>query len=263
MLNFKYLETMLNKNIYYIGCSLMIALVAFSCKKQGNKFDDARSANVIMVNASPNNPAIPIRFYVDKGRFSLSAIAYLRTSVDMTVSGAPIYLPVLSGSKLIEIRPDVDQNNVLASSNFNIEENKNYTFFAFDTLQNNQIKLLRLTDDVEPIVPSPMCKVRFVNLAPKSPVLDVTILRTGVTPADSVTFTNKPYVGNSVVDESALSMFTDARAGAYSIKLKVSGTQTVVATFGPANLLDGRTYTLYATGGAKGNALTVRSLRHS
>ncbi|HPH99482.1 MAG TPA: DUF4397 domain-containing protein [Chitinophagaceae bacterium] len=251
-----------NKNVHYTFLVLSSSILLFACKKEGNKITDAQSANVIVVHAVPNTPAIPIQVYIDNGKLSTAALAYLSKSTPNGISGGPLYLPVLAGTRMLDIRPDADQNSKLVSLTTNLYEDKNYTFFAYDTLNNNQTRLLKLTDDLTPPADASMCKVRFLHLAPAAPNLDITILRTSATPADSITFTAQSYIGSSAFSETALSVFTLVKGGSYTVKLKLAGTQTVVKSFTGFDLANGKTYSLYAAGGVKGTALTVKSIRN-
>jgi hypothetical protein len=103
--------------------------------------------------------------------------------------------------------------------------------------------------------------VRFLHLAPLAPAVDITLLRTSPS-TDSVTLTNRSYLG-ATPNATALSAFAPIPGGTYTIRVKLPGTQTVVATFAlGTNLSSGRIVTLAATGTARGQALGAMVLRH-
>jgi len=100
------------------------------------------------------------------------------------------------------------------------------------------LRAVQLTDDLT--VPSGTnVHVRFLHLAPLAPAVDITLLRTSPS-TDSVTLTNRSYLG-ATPNATALSAFAPIPGGTYTIRVKLPGTQTVVATFPlGTNLSSGR-----------------------
>jgi len=111
---------------------------------------------------------------------------------------------------------------------------------------------------------SPNSKVRFLNLSPKSPALDVWFIRrVGAVAKDSLkVFAAVPSLSSvATPDATALSTYTDVAAnqaaGAagpgslvtdYIIRLKLANTTTTVFSTTATTLVNGRTYTFFARG---------------
>jgi hypothetical protein len=94
-----------------------------------------------------------------------------------------------------------------------------------------------------------------------APAVDLTLVRNAATP-DSVTLTNRTYLGASP-NATSLSAFTPIPGGSYILRVKLAGTQTVVAAFSlGTTLTSGRIITLAAIGTARGQALSAMALRH-
>jgi uncharacterized membrane protein len=266
---------MIMKKIFAMA---LISLAFFSaCKKAFEQPADYSS--VAVIQASPvvvqtqTTPTDTLHVFVDTMRYNATGMTY------NTNSG---YLPVLSGSKTINIRRGINSTytNYVNSFTYNFEVGKAQTFVVYDTATSStgQAKLLRLKDDLT-LPAANMSHVRFLHLAPNGPAVDVTLVRTSVAPTgtpvlspfDSVTITNKSYVG-ATPNEDALSAFTPVPRGTlYTVKVKTAGTQTVLTSFTlnltqsqttGSDVNQGRIVTLYVTGTAKGRSLAPGFFRH-
>ncbi|MBD0277978.1 MAG: DUF4397 domain-containing protein [Flavisolibacter sp.] len=242
-----------------LGIILIIGFIA-GCGKE-NKYSNDFSA-VAFINASPGSPAINV--FVDTMQQTAAGIAYRSNSG---------YLNVQPGTRAIELSATTNfvTSKHVQSPTEVFEPNTASTYFIYDTTtaSNQQLKTLRLNDDLSvPALGS--IKVRFVPLAINAPAVDVTFLRTSASTPDSVTITNRSYVGAnpSAATIQALSAFTTIPAGAYTVKLKAAGTQNVLASapFTLAQLTGTGNQvgivTFYSAGTAKGQALGVSVFRH-
>lgn len=240
------------------------SLVIISCGKVKDYSNDFSSA--AFINATPFStpaPGIPttnLRIFVD---------TLQKTSSNVVYTGSSGYLSIAPGTRKIEVRSSLDLlTNYAVSATENFITNTASSFFIYDTIDNatGRVKLLRLNDTLT-IPPTGFIKVRFVPLAVNAPVMDVTFLRTTVTPNDSITFFNRAYVGSNP-NISALSAFTTIPIGSYSIKLKSAGTQTVllIQPLSLTNLTGTGNITgissIFATGTAKGQPLRIGLFRH-
>jgi hypothetical protein len=244
-------------NMKNIISLFIIGSLLVSCSKENTFSNDF--ASVVFINAAPATPAAGFTVYVDTVAQSAS-IAY-RSNTG--------YLSVRPGARNIELSGTVNFQSVkfVDAVETNFETNTASTVFVYDTLSaaNPKFKTLRLADDLS-LPATGNVKVRFVPLAVKGAPVDVTFLRTSVTPNDSVTLTNRSYVGaNPGAAVQALSAFTTIPLGSYTVKLKPTGTQTVAAS-ATANL-NGTTgfagiYTFYSTGTAQGQPLALSSFNH-
>jgi hypothetical protein len=262
---FKTLKMIMKKILSIV---LLAAVFLPACKKA---FEQPTAwSSVAVIQASPTVVQTPtvrtdtLQFFVDTMRLNSNNITYNTNTT---------YLPIRSGTKNINIRRGVNSSftDYVPSFSYNFERGMAYSFFVYDTTTSatGQAKVLRLKDDLT-LPPAGTSKVRFLHLAPNAPAVDVTLVRTSITPNDSVTISGRSYVSGTP-DENALSAFTNIPRGVYTARVKLAGTQTVVlstattlltATATGADVSEGRIVTLYATGSAKGRPLTVGSFRH-
>ena len=219
-----------------------------------------------LANPLPGMPTTNMRVFVDNRQLTGSNVVY-------TGAAAPSYLSVAPGVKKIEVRSSLDLvTNFAISATENFVSNTASTFFVYDTLDNTtgRARLLRLNDTLT-VPPAGFIKVRFVPVAVNAPAMDVTLVRTGVTPADSITFFNQTYVGSNPPAGTiqALSAFRTIPIGAYTVRLKAAGTQTLLIAplalsltnlTGTGNLTG--INTLFVTGTAKAQPLRIGLFRN-
>jgi hypothetical protein len=252
-------------NILTIGSAFLFA----SCDKEATELTAQSSAAVAFIHAAPTPPhaagtaAPAVDILID----DLLSNGSRRLSFGLVSAGGGVgnggaYMPITPGSRTIKISPDSGKTNFI-NATLQFEAKKAYTVVAYDTLAASGSRTLRavqLTDDLT--VPSGTnVHVRFLHLAPLAPAVDITLLRTSPS-TDSVTLSNRSYLG-ATPNASALSAFAPIPGGTYTIRVKLPGTQTVVASFAlGANLSSGRIVTLAATGTARGQALGAMVLRH-
>ena len=236
--------------------AILITFAFFtSCKKALEQPADWSSMAVIHASpVSTSTPTDTLHVFVDTMRYNSTGITYNTNSN---------YLPVLAGSRKIDIRRGANNAslNYVSSFTYTFERAQAYSFFVYDTTTSNTgtAKVLRLKDDLT-LPTGTNTQVRFLHLAPKGGAVDVTLLRTSATPKDSITITNSSYVGADP-NMDALSKFTSIPGGTYTAKVKLAGTQTVTLISDIA-LNSGRIVTIYITGTAKGRPLAVGSFRH-
>lgn len=251
------------------GFALTSIVIATSCKE---KFEQPGAfSSFAVIQASPTAttpPSDTLNAFVEDAKYTSSGIVYLGTSFGP-------YLPVASGNHTINIRRGADAASSLYVSPFtqDFAPGSIYSFFIYDTTASatGQAKVLKLRDTLTLPATTPVAqsKFRFLHLAPNQAPVDVTFLRTSVTPNDSVTFSGRAYAG-ATPNETTLAAFTSVPKGAYTIKIKNAGTQTVVtsasitttAAINGADITQGPIYTFFITGTAKGRALTLRSFKH-
>jgi hypothetical protein len=248
------------KNLRLPILVVALSVLGSACKKEGIEIENVAAANVAVINAAPGTPALNV--YIDTAKHNATTVAYLGTT-SQTASGL-IYNPVLSGNRLVDVRSSTATAPApaLVSKTYDFQAGNNYSVFVYDTI--GMLKMLRLRDDLTAPPDSNSAHIRFVNLSPATTAanFDITFLRTA-TPADSVTMTNKAYVGGMAnPDETAMSAFTRVPAGTYTVKLKQPGTQTVITTFTSIAIGRGRVLTLFTTGGVKATSVSLRTFRH-
>jgi len=252
-------------NILTIGSAILFA----SCEKEALELTAQSSASVAFIHAAPTLPpqagaATPaVDILIDNLLSNGSRrLTFGTVSAGGGVGNGGAYMPITPGSRSIKISPDSGRTNFIDAT-LQFEALKAYTVVAYDTLAASGARTLRavqLTDDLT-VPTGTNVHVRFLHLAPLAPAVDITLLRTSPS-LDSVTLSNRTYLG-ATPNATALSAFAPIPGGTYTIRVKLPGTQTVVATFAlGTNLSSGRIVTLAATGTARGQALGAMLLRH-
>ncbi|HEX8461594.1 MAG TPA: DUF4397 domain-containing protein [Segetibacter sp.] len=237
---------------------LLLAVLLCGCGKEIKYSNDF--ASVAIVNASPATPATGFIVYVDT--MSQTAVLAYRSNTG--------YLSVKPGTRNVDFKNVINFQTVrFGQFSADFATNTASTIFVYDTATatNNTLKTLRLSDDLT-LPATGMVKVRVVPLAVNQGPVDFTFLRTSAIPNDSVTVANKNYVGASPNDAAiqALSAFsTTLPLGSYTIKAKVAGAQTVLAS--STATLNGTTgfygiYSIYLTGGSQRLPLGVSLVNH-
>lgn len=245
-------------NIILIGVGLFFA----SCEKQALELTAQSSATMAFIHAAPGAPTVDVLVddLLSNGSRRLS---YGAVSAGGGTGNGGAYLPIAPGSRTIKVSPDSGKTNVINAS-LQFDALKAYTVVAYDTLLASGTPTLRavqLTDDLT-VPTGTNVHVRFLHLAPLAPAVDLTLLRTSAATPDSVTLTNRTYLG-ATPNAAALSTFAPIPGGTYTLRVKLAGTQTVVATFNLGTTLSsGRIVTLAAIGTARGVALGAMALRH-
>jgi hypothetical protein len=210
------------------------------------------------INASMGSPALEI--LEDTTKKHAGSIA---------AGGWSNYLGFVPGSKVTNIRRADKMTNV-ASNTYSYNVGQANTVLIYDTLVvdavgalTGTLRLARLNDDLT-LPASGRSHVRFAHVAQNAPAVDVTLLRTSVTPNDSVTIFNRAYIGSSPSDAviTASSTFSSLPAGVYSVKIKLAGTQTLARAAQNFTLLSGGIYTMLAVGTARNVPLQAVNFRN-
>ncbi|MFL5740905.1 MAG: DUF4397 domain-containing protein [Flavisolibacter sp.] len=210
-------------------------------------------ASFAVTNVAPGSPTVDV--LVDGKVTSANRLSYGSTTI--SVPGATtIYLPVMAGTRQIKFSTDSGKVNNLVDVAGNFEVGKSYTYVILDTPVNGKLKNIRLNDELT-LPTSGNVRVRVVHAAPATGTVDVTLLR--ASGPDSVTLGGLSYVGAvSNPDVAALSKFSSAPGGSYTVKVKQPGTQTVLLQ-SALTLTAGRIYTIFVRGGAQSQPLSIAS----
>ena len=236
-------------------------LLLASCEKEALELDPSASASMAYIHAAPGAPTIDVLVdgIVANGARSIS---FQQASLSGGSGNGQAYLPIQEGTRNIKISPDSGKINVV-NQDLAFGLNKYYTMVVYDTLAASGTPTLRSVrfEDNLALPAAGNTHVRFFHLAPLAPAVDVTLLRTSVTPNDSVTISNRSYFGAN--PNTSVGEFTPVPGGSYTLRVKLAGTQTVVfaASLG-TNLNAGRIFTLAATGTARSAPLGAMIVRH-
>jgi len=211
-------------NLAAAGLFALAALPLASCGNDSNSNPVAPTpgANVMVVHASPNAPAVDL--LVD-GTVAGSGLAFPSNTA---------YLPLAAGSHNVKVNVTGTSTTVI-NANVDLTSGTNYTVFACDSV--SKITPLVLTDDLTAPA-SGKAHVRFVHLSPNAPAVDV------AAQGGPVLFANTAFKGYS--------SFTPVAAGTYDLEVRLAGTSTVVLPLPGITLQAGKIYTVFAKGFAGG-----------
>lgn len=216
----------MKKSALYLVAVLMMGLVIISAACSKKK--DVGSGLLMIVNASPAFG--PVDVNIDSKLVSGAGLAS---------PGNTPYTPILEGSHEVRVLAVGGTTN-LASLTLTTIANANQSLYIYDrpgSLQQFAV------EDQYTTPTAGQCNVRFFNLAPSTPQLDIGIL-------NGATFT--PLYTNRVFEVSSNAatnaVFTSMAAGTYNFDMRVSGTGASIATANNVVLQSGKTYTIYARG---------------
>jgi len=202
----------------YILLALFITSFLGACKK-GN----SSNANVLLYNASWSLPAVSA--YWNGNNIMANALAQGQSS---GTSQAP-YLQVPAGTSLVTLKAGTD---TLVDKNIYAPVAGGNSFLFFDTsMSKAPARVLQLTDDLTP-PDTARIKYRFINFSPDTSVIADLWLVNGST--DSLKIKSSIVFVGSTVTASGLPAFEvpdfKYRGQAYTIKIKRSGTDMVLAS---------------------------------
>jgi hypothetical protein len=213
-------------------------------------------AYVSFTNA--NASAKIVNLYVDNVQLNNAA----PVAVNGTVTGT--YLGVFPGDRLLEVKENTTPPTFFHSSTIKVAGGSAYSYIMYDTLKSGRFQGILLSADRNINPASSTSKVRFLNLSPKAPAVDVWFIRrVGAVNKDSLKiFSSVPSLSSvATPDAAALSVYTDvasnqaagaAGAGSlvtdYIIRLKTAGTNTILNSSSATTFVNGRNYTLFARG---------------
>jgi hypothetical protein len=191
------------------------------CSKDDNNPVDpppAGSARVMVIHASPD--AAGVDLYVDNAKVD-SGLTFLENTAYLTVNaGIRIVKVTLAGSTTAVIEGPVP-----------VTANGVYSVFATDSVA-SLTPLLVLDTLTTPAAGK--AHVRFFNLSPNAPPIDIT-LEDGTVVFGDLAFGE--YTGFKPLD-----------AGTHTLQIRAASASSVVLTLPPVTLITGKIYTVYAKG---------------
>ncbi len=225
-----------------VAAVLMVGLVVVlpACKKSNDGSAIPEVVQVATVDAVPKVPYVDV--YVN-GAKSPSRVAYLDQAQPATVTYS---YDTLHGGNL-NLRLTDSLNNDIVEDGISAQPYMHYSLIVYDTLSNSvkKTKTLLLADDL--ISPGKkMSKVRFLNLSPSAPAVDVDL----ISAKDSIRVTTTAdYVGDNP-NAGSLSAFINLVSADYHMKVKTkSGGKTIVLFDDPSlQLTSGKIFTVYLKG---------------
>ncbi len=253
------------KNIITISAAALLFLS--SCVKDETKVSStAAESSVSLTNA--NGSSKTVNFFIDGAQKTLvSAVG-----ANGTVLGTYVGLGN-GGSHTISVKDATVTTTEYFNASVAVDPAKAYTFIVYDTLISGKFKGLLLSSDRTIAVNNTAtAQVRYLNLSPKSPSMDLWMVRrVGAVNTDSINIGAMPYLGSvATPNTTTLSTFTTVRAsevagsagvgvGAsdYIIRLKLTGTSTIISSTAVTNIIPSRNYTIFARGIYPASAVTL------
>lgn len=216
----------MKKSALYLVGILMIGLVMItaSCSKK----KDVGSGLLMIVNASPAFG--PLDVNID-GR--------LVSGAGLASPGNTPYTPILEGKHEVRALAVGGTTNLL-SLTLTTVANANQSLYIYD--RPGSLQEFAVEDNYSTPTAG-QCNIRFFNLAPSTPQLDIgTLSGATFTPL----YTNRVFEVSSNAATNAV--FKSIAAGTYNFDMRVSGTGASIATANNVVLQSGKTYTIYARG---------------
>jgi hypothetical protein len=204
-----------------IGAAGLLCFLLTSCLKENNSTNYTPPTSLIsFIQASPDEP--PLDFYLNSNKVNQGVIYY----------GNYInYVSAYAGTRTANFYTSGTMN-LLLSGTITLNPNTAYSLFLGDIPTNPQI--LMLTDTlIKPTAGN--ASVRFVNLSPDAPAVDLAI-QGGAVLVHNIS--NKGY-----------STFIPVPVNAgYTFEVRQAGTGTVLATLTNVPLVNGSVYTIWFGG---------------
>ena len=196
-----------------------LPILMISCSDDDNPAASNAKANVMVVHASPNAPAVDLL-------------------VDNVVAGSGLafpsntaYLPVDAGARNVKVNVAGTGTTVI-DADLSLTASTNYSVFAVDSV--SKISTVVLTDNLATPAAG-KAHVRFVHLSPNAPSVNITLTN------GTIVFGNKAF--KQATD------FTPLDAGTYDLQVRDAATNnTVVLSLPGITLAAGKIYTVFAKG---------------
>ena len=194
-------------------------LVATGCDLDNDEQPLPPVSYVSLYQASPNSPDLNI-ILDDK---------LIATSFEYADHTG--YLRFITGDRTLEFGPS-GADNIVADTTMTFENDKAYSIFVVDTYDKADILVL---NDETTAPAAGKAKVRFLNLAPDAPEIDLQVADT-----DTSVFTGQAF--------KELSDFVEVDAKKYAFNVKLASGSDVLLTLPNAVLLEGWSYTVVVRG---------------
>jgi hypothetical protein len=203
-----------------LGAMCLLFLLLSSCLKTNNNTYYPPVALVAFVQASPDEPQLD--FYLNNNMINIYPINYA-DHFD--------YFRAYTGSRVANFFDHSNMNKIL-SANIQLNANTNYSLFLAN--KPSQPEVVMLTDTInQPAAGN--ASIRFVNLSPDAPAVDLSVT------SGSVLVANKAYKG--------FSSFIPVKGNTtYNFQVLQTGTNTVLATLPNISLNAGSVYTVWFHG---------------
>ncbi|MDR7212421.1 DUF4397 domain-containing protein [Flavobacterium piscis] len=216
----------------------VIALVAliFLSACDNNEIDPFGSARLKVVNAAPNSGS---QKFVMANIPYIGNLGYLENSVS--------YHNVVSGKNLVSQFRDENDNDLYATEELNLSDDKRYTVYL--TGESRSDAEVRLYEDNITAPASGKARVKFIHLSSGAP--------------QNIDFIDSE--GNNLALNLARynqSSYSEISAGSLAIEVRSAGESENIATLQTANFADGKVYTIFIAGSST-SGYTIKQILHN
>lgn len=200
-------------------CAVCLLSLLSSCLKSHNDYYAPPVAYVSFIQASPDEP--PLDFYLNNNKVNTVPLLY-GNGID--------YFRAYMGTRIVNFYNQGSTSKIF-SDTIHLNTDVAYSLFLANTAAHPEVVLL--TDSLSR-PPAEKASVRFVNLSPDAPAVDLAV-------KDSAAFvSNKAFKGYT--------SFLPVQAKSYTFEVRQHGTNTVLATLANVNLNSGLVYTIWLHG---------------
>lgn len=208
-----------------------------SCKKEVRaiyQIPVSDSSHISITNASP--AIANFQLYLNNKLISLpdSPISFGKTIFVSTIRNANTYFPDTVLLPYINIKSGYQQlgfgtygnSNLLGQLNNNFEPNASYSLFLTDTAIHGSITSVLLKDNIR-TTDTAVSQIRFLNLSPDTPPLDVWAYPNAGYDGYKI-FSGCAYLPNDFNSFTKAESFSDISAGVYYFEATVARSSNVV-----------------------------------
>ncbi|WP_428229575.1 DUF4397 domain-containing protein [Flavobacterium sp.] len=216
----------------------VIAIIAllFLSSCDNNQIDPFGAARLKVVNAAPNSGS---QKFVMANIPYIGNLNYLEHSVS--------YHDVASGNKLVSQFRDQNDNDLYATEELNLGDDRRYTVYL--TGESRDDAEVRLYEDNITTPTSGKAKVKFIHLSSGAPAnIDFLDAQGNNLALNLVRYNQSSY--------------TEINAGALGIQVRGTGGSEILATLPATDFTAGKVYTVFIAG-SSASGYTIKQLSHN
>lgn len=222
----------------------LVSVVGSGCIKSNIPEPIPAKTSISVMHLAPTAPSLDVFFNNNK----VSNNAFTPGAVSAA------YNPLDKGVFSITFKKAVTDSVVATIPSLPYDSLNFYTIFVYNVQQNGPAEAIRLQDDFSQVNIS-RTLFRFFHASPNVGGVDLYI-------DNSKIATNRRLADNTV--QFSLNEFEETNTGYHNLQVKLTGTDSVVATKNNLEFVAGNAYTLYLKGlggGTGTNQLTLEMLR--
>ena len=228
----------MKKDNWILHAFLLCSITLFiSCKKEVRNIYQTTPADSSHVSITNLSPSISnLKLYLNNKPLSLpdSPVSFGKTAYVTYIKNVNTYSPDTLLLPYINLAPGYQQlsfgsynnSNILSQMNNNFEPGANYSLFLIDTVVHGSVVSVLLKDNINKM-DGAKSQIRFLNLSPDAPPLDVWAYpNAGYT--GYKLFSECAYIPNDFNSFVNAESFSDIDAGTYYFEATLAGTSTLV-----------------------------------